>query len=118
LALQDKVSRAWLNFARTGNPSQPGLKFKPYTAEDPQAMVFDTVSECRALRDDKLASLMPRPAGRGRRGLKRFTTCGLQARVGGSEDPPYLGCETGCRRRGDDYFVFKRITVTESAGRM
>jgi para-nitrobenzyl esterase len=66
LALQDKVSRAWLNFARTGNPSQPGLEFKPYTVQDPQAMVFDTVSECRALRDDKLASLMPRPAGRGR----------------------------------------------------
>jgi para-nitrobenzyl esterase len=68
LALQDKVSRAWLNFARTGNPSQPGLEFRPYTAQDPQAMVFDTVSECRALRDDKLASLMPRPAGRGGRG--------------------------------------------------
>ena len=63
-ALQDKVSQAWLNFARTGNPSQPGLEFKPYTAQDPQAMVFDTVSECRALRDEKLASLMPAPAAR------------------------------------------------------
>ena len=30
-ALQDKVSQAWINFARTGNPSQPGLDFKPYT---------------------------------------------------------------------------------------
>ena len=66
LALQDKVSQAWLNFARTGNPSQPGLVFKPYTAQDPQAMVFDTVSECRPLRDDKLVSLMPPPAPRGR----------------------------------------------------
>jgi para-nitrobenzyl esterase len=66
LALQDKVSQAWLNFARTGNPSQPGLAFKPYTVQDPQAMLFDTVSECRALHDDKLVSLMPRPAGRGR----------------------------------------------------
>ena len=63
-ALQDKVSTAWLNFARTGNPSQPGLEFKPYTVQDPQAMVFDTVSECRALRDDKLASLLPAPAAR------------------------------------------------------
>ncbi len=66
LALQDKVSQAWLNFARTGNPGQPGLAFKPYTVQDPQTMVFDTVSECRALRDDKLASLMPPPAPRGR----------------------------------------------------
>jgi para-nitrobenzyl esterase len=63
-ALQDKVSTAWLNFARTGNPSQAGLEFKPYTAQDPQTMVFDTVSECRALRDDTLVSLMPRPAAR------------------------------------------------------
>ena len=68
LALQDKVSQAWINFARTGNPSQPGLEFKPYTPQDPQAMVFDTVSECRALNDDGLLALMPRPAGRGGRG--------------------------------------------------
>ena len=27
-------------------------------------MVFDTVSECRALRDDKLVSLMPTGAAR------------------------------------------------------
>jgi para-nitrobenzyl esterase len=64
LALQDKVSTAWLNFARTGNPSQPGLEFKPYTVQDPETMVFDTVSECRALRDDKLVSLMPAPAAK------------------------------------------------------
>jgi para-nitrobenzyl esterase len=31
MALQDKVSQAWINFARTGNPSQPGLDWKPYT---------------------------------------------------------------------------------------
>jgi para-nitrobenzyl esterase len=65
LALQDKVARAWVNFARTGNPSQPGLDWKPYTKENPQAMVFDTVSQSVALRDDKLVSLLPAPAGRG-----------------------------------------------------
>jgi para-nitrobenzyl esterase len=65
LALQDKVSQAWINFARTGNPSQPGLEFKPYTVQDPQTMVFDTVSESYALRDDKLVSLMPAPPRRG-----------------------------------------------------
>jgi para-nitrobenzyl esterase len=65
MALQDKVSQAWINFAKNGNPSQPGLEWKPYTKEDPQAMVFDTVSESVALRDDKLVSLLPAAGGRG-----------------------------------------------------
>jgi para-nitrobenzyl esterase len=75
MALQDKVSQAWINFAKTGNPGQPGLEWKPYTKEDPQAMVFDTVSQSVALHDDKLVSLLPAvgrggglpagPAGRG-----------------------------------------------------
>ena len=71
LALQDKVSQAWVNFAKTGNPSQPALEWRPYTKEDPQAMVFDTVSESVPLRDDTLVSLLPAPgapaapAGRG-----------------------------------------------------
>jgi len=59
LALQDKVSQAWINFAKTGNPSQPSLEWKPYTKADPQAMVFDTTSQSVALRDDKLVSLLP-----------------------------------------------------------
>jgi para-nitrobenzyl esterase len=65
LALQDKVSQAWINFAKTGNPSQPGLEWKPYAKEDPQAMVFDTVSQSVSLRDDKLVSLLPATGGRG-----------------------------------------------------
>jgi para-nitrobenzyl esterase len=65
LALQDKVSQAWINFAKTGNPSQPGLDWKPYTKEDPQAMVFDTVSQSVSLHDDKLVSLLPGPAAPG-----------------------------------------------------
>jgi len=65
MALQDKVAQAWINFAKTGNPSQPGLEWKPYTKTDPQAMVFDTVSQSVSLRDDKLVSLLPAPAGRG-----------------------------------------------------
>ena len=71
LALQDKVSQAWINFAKTGNPSQPTLQWKAYTKEDPQAMVFDTVSESVSLRDDKLVSLLPAantPGARGGRG--------------------------------------------------
>jgi para-nitrobenzyl esterase len=74
LALQDKVSQAWVNFAKTGNPSQPALEWKPYTKEDPQAMVFDTVSQSVSLRDDKLVSLLPAPAppGTGGRGSSRL----------------------------------------------
>src|SRR5262249_1359261 len=64
-ALQDKVSQAWINFARTGNPNQPGLEWNSYTVREPQTMVFDTVSESYALRDDKLVSLMPGPSRRG-----------------------------------------------------
>jgi para-nitrobenzyl esterase len=52
--LQDKISRAWINFAKTGNPSQPDLPWKPYAKDDPQTMVFDTVSGCRNLHYDKL----------------------------------------------------------------
>jgi para-nitrobenzyl esterase len=64
-ALADKVSQAWVNFAKTGNPSQPGLAWKPYTTQDPQAMVFDTTSASVPLADDKLVSLLPQPARRG-----------------------------------------------------
>lgn len=64
LALQDKVATAWLNFAKTGNPSQPGLEFKPFKTDDPQCMVFDSISQCYAMRDDKLVSLLPTPARR------------------------------------------------------
>ncbi len=70
LALQDKVSRAWVNFAKTGNPSQPGLAWKPFTKEGRETMVFDTVSAVHSYNDDKLLSLFPqggggRGAGRG-----------------------------------------------------
>jgi para-nitrobenzyl esterase len=69
LALQDKVSQAWVNFARTGNPSQPGLTWKPYTLAGRETMVWDTVSEVRALNDDELMLLLPQTApGGGRRG--------------------------------------------------
>lgn len=62
LALQDKVSQAWVNFARSGNPSQPGLAWKPYTVAGREAMVFDEVSECRSLNDDQLLAQLPQAA--------------------------------------------------------
>ena len=48
-ALARKMATAWVNFARTGNPSQPGLN---WTASDPtrcQTMVFDNT--CRMVND-------------------------------------------------------------------
>jgi carboxylesterase type B len=50
--------------AKSGNPSHPALEWKPYSKEDPQAMVFDTVSQSVAFRDDTLDSLLRAPAGR------------------------------------------------------
>jgi para-nitrobenzyl esterase len=63
LTLQDKVAGAWLSFAKTGNP---GSGFKPWTAAEPNTMVFDTLSECKPLRDDQLVTLMGNTGGRGR----------------------------------------------------
>jgi para-nitrobenzyl esterase len=63
LALQDKVAGAWLSFAKTGNP---GVGFRPWTAAEPNTMVFDTLSECKPLRDDQLVTLMGNTGGRGR----------------------------------------------------
>jgi para-nitrobenzyl esterase len=62
LALQDKVAGAWLSFAKSGNP---GAGFRPWTAAEPNTMVFDTVSECKPLRDDQLNTLMGNTGGRG-----------------------------------------------------
>jgi para-nitrobenzyl esterase len=48
-ALGKKMATAWVNFARSGNPSQPGLT---WTASDPahcQTMVFD--NHCRMVND-------------------------------------------------------------------
>ena len=61
LALQDNVSQAWVNFARTGNPSQPGLAWPPYSLARKQTMIFDTVSAVRVHDDDTLLSLLPPP---------------------------------------------------------
>ena len=63
LALQDKVAGSWLSSAKSGNP---GLGFKPWTPAEPNAMLFDAVSEFKPLRDDLLITLMGNTGGRSR----------------------------------------------------
>ena len=48
-ALAKKMATAWVNFARKGNPSQPGLTWAPSDATRCQTMVFD--NDCRVVDD-------------------------------------------------------------------
>ena len=48
-ALAKKMATAWVNFARTGNPSQPGLAWTPSDPTRCQTMVFD--NHCRMVDD-------------------------------------------------------------------
>jgi para-nitrobenzyl esterase len=48
-ALAAKMATAWVNFARTGNPSQPGLTWTPSDPVRCQTMVFD--NRCRMVDD-------------------------------------------------------------------
>ena len=48
-ALAKKMATAWTNFARTGNPSQPGLTWTPSDPVRCQTMVFD--NHCRMVDD-------------------------------------------------------------------
>ena len=48
-ALAKKMATAWANFARKGNPSQPGLKWEPFEPTRGQTMVFD--NNCRITDD-------------------------------------------------------------------
>jgi para-nitrobenzyl esterase len=47
--LAKKMATSWANFARTGNPSQPGLTWAPSDAMRCQTMVFD--NRCRMVDD-------------------------------------------------------------------
>jgi para-nitrobenzyl esterase len=56
-ALADKMSAAWVAFARAGNPNHKGIpKWEPFTAGARNTMIFNT--ECRAVvdpyRDERL----------------------------------------------------------------
>ena len=48
-AVAKKMATAWANFARTGNPSQPGLTWTPTDPVHCKTMIFD--NECRMVDD-------------------------------------------------------------------
>ncbi|HLO61276.1 MAG TPA: carboxylesterase family protein [Bacteroidales bacterium] len=49
--LSDKMSSAWLNFIKTGNPNVAGVlpEWKPYTVENGETMYFD--NECKIVNN-------------------------------------------------------------------
>ena len=57
-ALADKMSRAWIAFAQTGNPNVKGLPTWPqYTAENGSTMIFDNVNQVKNHHDKALIEL-------------------------------------------------------------
>jgi len=64
-ALADRMSSAWVAFARTGNPNHKGLpNWEPFTADNRATMIFN--NPCRAVndpyRDERLAVTAAVPA--------------------------------------------------------
>ena len=58
-ALADKMSRAWINFARMGNPNVEGLpEWKPYTPEEGATMFFDNTCEIKYNHDKELLDIV------------------------------------------------------------
>lgn len=56
--LEADASRALLNFMKTGDPSQEGIVWEPYTAENGAVMVFDVNSEVRYHHDAEFQSIL------------------------------------------------------------
>ena len=55
IALADKMSQAWINFARTGNPNAKGLPEWPaYNPEEGAMMIFDNECEIKYNHDKEL----------------------------------------------------------------
>jgi para-nitrobenzyl esterase len=61
-ALADKMSSAWISFARSGNPNAPGLpKWPAYTPENGTLMIFDNACVTKSHHDDELLKLASAP---------------------------------------------------------
>src|SRR5690606_14649113 len=57
-ALADKMSKAWTNFAKTGNPNHSGLPNWPaYSSANGSTMIFDNVSEVKNHYDKELLDI-------------------------------------------------------------
>jgi para-nitrobenzyl esterase len=57
-ALSDKMSSAWINFARTGNPNVKKLPSWPaYTQQNGATMIFDNKCEVKNNPDKELLSI-------------------------------------------------------------
>lgn len=57
-ALADKMSQAWINFARSGDPNHKGLPVWPkYTVDGGATMMFDNVSTVRNHPDKEILEL-------------------------------------------------------------
>ncbi|WP_241761732.1 carboxylesterase family protein, partial [Fusobacterium nucleatum] len=57
--LARKISQAWINFARTGNPNVEGLpNWTPYNRKDGTVMIFNDKSEIKHKHDKELMRLL------------------------------------------------------------
>ena len=57
--LAGKMSQAWINFARTGNPNHPGLpKWPAYNEKNTSTMFFDNQCVVKPQQDKELMELM------------------------------------------------------------
>ena len=57
--LADKMSSAWLNFARTGNPNTEGLpEWEPYTADKGATMIFNNDCQVKYNHDKELLEVV------------------------------------------------------------
>ncbi|TCP95983.1 para-nitrobenzyl esterase [Cricetibacter osteomyelitidis] len=57
--LADKMSRAWVAFAKTGNPNVPGLpQWDAYTRQNGAVMLLDNHPQMRYFHDEKLMKLL------------------------------------------------------------